>query len=42
MVYDADGLAPTLNCMGGGGREPMIVEEAIDEQQNRTRKKESN
>lgn len=24
-VYDANGIAPTLNCMGGGGREPMIV-----------------
>lgn len=31
MVYDADGLAPTLNCMGGGGREPMIVEEVKQE-----------
>ena len=27
MVYDADGIAPTLNCMGGGGREPLIVED---------------
>lgn len=30
MVYDADGLAPTLNCMEGGGREPMILEEITD------------
>lgn len=20
MVYDSEGLAPTLNCMGGGGQ----------------------
>ena len=25
-VYDAEGTAPTLNTMTGGGREPMIVE----------------
>ena len=24
-VYDKEGLCPTLNCMGGGSREPMIV-----------------
>lgn len=24
-VYDTDGVAPSLNCMGGGGREPYIV-----------------
>lgn len=26
-VYSADGLCPTINCMGGGMREPMILEE---------------
>ena len=26
-VYDKEGLAPTLSCMGGGNREPMIVED---------------
>ena len=26
MVYDPEGLGPTINTMGGGGREPMIVE----------------
>lgn len=26
-VYDTDGLAPALTTMGGGNREPMIVEE---------------
>lgn len=25
-VYDTDGLAPTLNTMGGGNREPLIIE----------------
>lgn len=25
-VYDADGVAPTLNTMGGGNRQPLIVE----------------
>ena len=24
-VYDTNGLAPTLGCMGGGGREPRIL-----------------
>ena len=24
-VYDTDGLAPTLGCMGGGGLEPHIL-----------------
>lgn len=24
-VYSADGLAPTINCMGGGSRQPMII-----------------
>lgn len=26
-VYDKEGLAPTLSCMGGGNREPMIIED---------------
>lgn len=26
-VYDTDGLAPALTTMGGGNREPMIIEE---------------
>lgn len=26
MVYDSDGLAPTLNSMQGGGTQPMIIE----------------
>lgn len=25
MVYDKNGLSPTLNTMGGGGRQPHIV-----------------
>lgn len=24
-VYGIDGIAPTLNCMGGGNREPLIL-----------------
>lgn len=28
-VYDPDGLAPTLNTMQGGGREPKIIEPII-------------
>ena len=24
-VYDTNGLAPTLGCMGGGGIEPWIL-----------------
>lgn len=27
-VYAVDGISPAINCMGGGGREPMIVEDA--------------
>lgn len=27
MVYGTDGLCPTINCMGGGNREPLILEE---------------
>ena len=33
MVYDKEGLAPTLNSMEGGGRQPMIIveeEEYVD------------
>ncbi len=26
-VYDKNGLAPTLNCMEGGNRQPMIIED---------------
>lgn len=29
MVYDKDGLCPTLNTMNGGNRQPMIVEDRI-------------
>ena len=25
-VYDINYLAPALNCMGGGGRQPFIIE----------------
>lgn len=24
-VYDSDGIVPTLNCMGGGNREPRVI-----------------
>lgn len=24
-VYDPDGIAPTLNCMGGGNQEPRVI-----------------
>ncbi len=24
-VYDIDGIAPTINCSGGGWREPLIL-----------------
>lgn len=41
MVYNPEGLAPTLNCMGGGGREPMIVEE-VGFMDNGTGKHQSN
>lgn len=26
-VYDDDGLSPSLNCMGGGNRQPMVIQE---------------
>ena len=41
QVYDPNGLAPTINCMGGGGREPMIVEE-VGFMDNGTGKHQSN
>lgn len=25
MIYSTLGLCPTINCMGGGNREPMIA-----------------
>ena len=25
-IYDPRGLCPTINCSGGGWREPMIIE----------------
>lgn len=28
-VYDKDGLSPTLSCMEGGNRQPMIIDEPI-------------
>lgn len=28
-VYDQNGIAPTINTCGGGGREPMIIESQI-------------
>ena len=31
MVYSTDGLCPTINCMGGGNREPMILEYGKDD-----------
>lgn len=30
-VYSPDGLAPTLNCNGGGNREPFILVESVQE-----------
>lgn len=31
-IYDPRGLCPTINCSGGGWREPMIIEvyESVD------------
>lgn len=26
-VYDKDGLSPTLSCMEGGNRQPMVIRE---------------
>ena len=34
-VYSVEGICATINTMGGGGREPMIVE-VEDEQDNRS------
>ena len=31
-IYDPEGLCPTINCMGGGMREPMIIECSEDEE----------
>ena len=28
-VYDENGLSPALNCMGGGNREPCVIEKSI-------------
>jgi len=25
-VYGVDGIAPAIDCVGGGGREPKIIE----------------
>lgn len=25
-VYDRNGIAPCINCMTGGGRQPMVIE----------------
>lgn len=30
-VYSAHGIAPALNAMQGGNRQPLIIEEADDE-----------
>ena len=30
-IYDPEGLCPTINCSGGGWREPMIMEVYEDE-----------
>lgn len=37
-VYDIDGIAPCINSMGGGGRQPYIVEKNNDT--NKTSNKE--
>ena len=29
-IYDTDGLSPALNCMGGGNRQPFVVENSTD------------
>lgn len=29
-VYDSDYLCPSLNTMGGGNRQPIIVEKVVD------------
>lgn len=36
-VYGIDGIAPTLNCMGGGNREPLIL---IKDEQQKYRRQE--
>jgi hypothetical protein len=32
-IYDADGVSPTVNCCGGGNREPMIIEIIYEQQE---------
>lgn len=34
-VYGIDGIAPTLNCMGGGNRMPLILTEDEREKHGR-------
>ena len=34
-VYDKDGLCPTINCMGGGNRQPMIVDDLYNNREAR-------
>ena len=34
-VYGTDGIAPTLNCMGGGNRMPLILIEDEREEYKR-------
>lgn len=46
-VYDISGIAPSLNCMGGGGREPRIAipcltPDRINKRQNGRRFKDNN
>ena len=39
-VYGIDGIAPTLNCMGGGNRMPLILTE--DEREEHRRQEHEN
>ena len=34
-VYDKDGLCPTISCMGGGNRQPMIVDDIYNNRKER-------
>lgn len=36
-VYGINGIAPTINCMGGGNREPLIL---IKDEQQKYRRQE--
>lgn len=37
-VYGINGIAPTINCMGGGNRMPLILkEEYVDEHMGQER-----